>query len=150
MGFQINIQNNSEGSVGKGIFDMDLKVVDLQGNDLPKGEVGLLYGRSPQVFNGYWNKMEGIEESFPDAQWATVGDMARMDEDGFISMDISGLTIIWLGFLHYQDTVLIFYTVLFCVFPFFWQRGPHFGWTHYIFLGCTVFQIHGLHPLGLN
>lgn len=78
------LDQNKEGSVGKGIFDMDLKVVGENGDELPQGEIGLLYGRSPQTFNGYWNKMEGTQESFLDAQWATVGDMARMDEEGYI------------------------------------------------------------------
>jgi acyl-CoA synthetase (AMP-forming)/AMP-acid ligase II len=75
---------NKEGSIGKGTFDMDLKIADEKGNELPRGEIGLLYGRSPQTFNGYWKNEQGTRESFLDEQWGTVGDMAYMDEDGYI------------------------------------------------------------------
>lgn len=73
-----------QGSVGKGIFDMDLKIVSADGRELPKGEIGLLYGRSPSTFNGYWKNEEGTRGAFLDEQWGTVGDMARMDEEGYI------------------------------------------------------------------
>lgn len=73
-----------ENSIGKGVFDMDLKIMSPQGEELPQGEIGLLYGRSAQTFNGYWQNEAGTKESFLDEQWGTVGDMARMDEDGYI------------------------------------------------------------------
>lgn len=75
---------HKEGSVGKGTFDMDLKIVDEHGNELPQGEIGLLFGRSPQTFNGYWHNEQGTKESFLDEQWGTVGDMAYMDADGYV------------------------------------------------------------------
>jgi len=75
---------HKEGSIGQGTFDMDLKIIDQNGAELPAGEIGLLYGRSPQTFNGYWHNEQGTSESFLDDQWGTVGDMARMDEDGYI------------------------------------------------------------------
>lgn len=74
---------DKEGSIGKGIFDMDLKLVDENGKEVGADEVGLLYARSPSTFDGYWNNPEGTQEAFLDKQWATVGDMARMDEDGY-------------------------------------------------------------------
>lgn len=75
---------HKEGSVGKGIFDMDLKIADQQGQELPPGEIGLLFGRSPQTFNGYWQNEQGTKEAFLDEQWGTVGDMAYMDGDGYV------------------------------------------------------------------
>jgi len=72
-----------EGSVGKAIFDMELKLLDSQGNEVKRGEVGILYGRGPSVFQGYWGNKQGTVEAFVDHEWVTVGDMARQDEDGY-------------------------------------------------------------------
>ncbi len=75
---------NKEGSIGKGSFDIDLKIVDLDGNEVTEpGGIGVLYVRGPATFNGYWNNPEGTAESFLDDQWCSVGDMARFDEDGY-------------------------------------------------------------------
>ncbi|HON79584.1 MAG TPA: AMP-binding protein [Spirochaetota bacterium] len=70
-------------SIGKPIFDMELKIVAEDGKEAAQGEIGLLYGRSPQNFDGYWYNPDGTRESFLDPEWGTVGDMARMDEDGY-------------------------------------------------------------------
>ncbi|HOB11829.1 MAG TPA: AMP-binding protein [Syntrophomonadaceae bacterium] len=75
---------HKEGSIGKGIFDMDLKIVDEHGREVGPGEVGVLYSRSPATFDGYWHNEEGTKRSFLDHEWCSVGDMARMDEDGYI------------------------------------------------------------------
>lgn len=72
-----------EGSIGKGIFDMDLKLVNENGKEVGVDEIGLLYARSPSTFDGYWQNPEGTKEAFLDHEWSTVGDMARMDADGY-------------------------------------------------------------------
>ncbi len=71
-------------SIGKAMFDMELKIIDENGQEVKPGEIGNLYGRSPQLWDGYWNNEVGTKEAFLDHEWATVGDMARMDEDGYI------------------------------------------------------------------
>ncbi len=71
-------------SIGKAVIDMELKVVSEDGQEMPTGEVGLLYARSPQTFDGYWQNEVGTREAFLDHEWGTVGDMARMDEDGYV------------------------------------------------------------------
>ncbi len=75
---------HKEGSIGKGIFDMDLKIVDEKGNQVGLDGVGVLYSRSPATFDGYWQNEEGTKGSFLDHEWCSVGDMARIDEDGYI------------------------------------------------------------------
>jgi len=77
-------EGGKEGSIGKGIFDMDLKIVDEKGQKVGPGEVGVLYARSPATFDGYWKNPEGTKESFLDHEWCSVGDMARADEDGYL------------------------------------------------------------------
>jgi long-chain acyl-CoA synthetase len=44
----------------------------------------VLYSRSPATFDGYWQNPEGTRESFLNHEWTSVGDMARIDEDGYI------------------------------------------------------------------
>ena len=61
----------------------DAKVVDENGNELPTGSVGELWIYGPNVVKGYWNKPEATAESFTDG-WLHTGDLARIDEEGFI------------------------------------------------------------------
>ncbi len=70
-------------SIGKTVFDMELKIVSKDGKDVEPGNAGLLYSRSPQIFDGYWKNEEGTKEAFLSHEWATVGDIARMDKEGY-------------------------------------------------------------------
>ena len=63
----------------------DLKTCDPEGNELPKGSVGELWIRGPQVVKGYWNKPEATQETFRDG-WVVTGDIARVDEEGYCSI----------------------------------------------------------------
>jgi long-chain acyl-CoA synthetase len=70
-------------SCGPAIPVCDVKVVDEQGNTLPTGEVGELWIYGPNVVKEYWNKPEATAETFTDG-WLHSGDLARIDEEGFI------------------------------------------------------------------
>ncbi|MGF1454021.1 MAG: class I adenylate-forming enzyme family protein [Alphaproteobacteria bacterium] len=61
----------------------EAKVVNEAGEDLPVGGVGELWLRGPNVVKGYWNKPEATEKTFGGG-WLKTGDVARMDEEGFI------------------------------------------------------------------
>ena len=52
------------------------------GNEVPDGEVGELFSRTPYAFDGYWKNPEKTAEAFRGA-CCSVGDMARRDEDGY-------------------------------------------------------------------
>ena len=59
-----------------------IKLLDADGNEVPGGEVGELYFRTPYVFQGYWNMPEKTAAAFRE-EYCSVGDMARRDEDGY-------------------------------------------------------------------
>jgi acyl-CoA synthetase (AMP-forming)/AMP-acid ligase II len=58
--------------------------LDLFDPDAESG-VGELLVRGPNVVKGYWNKPEATAETFADG-WLHTGDMARLDEDGFVQI----------------------------------------------------------------
>ena len=60
-----------------------IRLLDVDGNEVPDGEVGELYSRTAYAFDGYWKNAEKTQESF-SGPWCSVGDMARRDEHGFI------------------------------------------------------------------
>ena len=62
-----------------------IKLLDEQGQEVPDGDVGELYARTPYVFDGYWRNPEKTAEAMRGA-WCSVGDMARRDEHGYIHL----------------------------------------------------------------
>ncbi|MBI5296440.1 MAG: long-chain fatty acid--CoA ligase [Chloroflexi bacterium] len=70
------------GSVGKPIFHSRMRLVDVDGNDVPTGQTGELLIAGPHVCAGYWNRPEATAESLRDG-WFHTGDMARQDEEGY-------------------------------------------------------------------
>ncbi len=70
-------------SAGPPVPVCDAEVRDPEGRVLPPNTVGELYGFGPNVVKGYWNKPEATAETFPDG-WVKTGDLARIDEEGFI------------------------------------------------------------------
>jgi long-chain acyl-CoA synthetase len=70
------------GSIGHPIEGVDMRVVDGEGRDVPRGEVGEIVIRGHNVMKGYWNRPDATEQAIRDG-WFHTGDMARTDEDGF-------------------------------------------------------------------
>ena len=70
------------GSIGIPIRGVEMKVVDDDGNDVPRGEIGEIVIRGHNVMKGYWNKPEASAEALRDG-WLHTGDMATVDEDGY-------------------------------------------------------------------
>ena len=66
-------------SVGRAMPTFEAKVVDTDGNTLPTGERGELLVRGAPVIKGYLNRPEAIIDG-----WLETGDVAYIDEDGFI------------------------------------------------------------------
>ena len=70
-------------AAGRASFITQVKVVDAQGNEVPRGTVGEVVVRGPNVMQGYWNKPEMTAQAVRDG-WMHTGDGAYMDEEGFI------------------------------------------------------------------
>lgn len=58
------------------------KIVDDNGNEVPRGEKGEMIFNGILLFSGYWNNPEATAEVFKDG-WVYTGDMGYLDEDGF-------------------------------------------------------------------
>ncbi|MFJ8244787.1 long-chain-fatty-acid--CoA ligase [Peribacillus asahii] len=71
------------GSIGLNIPAVQSKVVDEFGKELPRGEVGELVVQGPNVMRGYLNMPEATAAALIDG-WLYTGDLARMDEEGYI------------------------------------------------------------------
>lgn len=71
------------GSVGKGIPGVELNVLGENGEEVSPGETGEIVARGDNVMVGYWNSPEETTSVLRDGRLFT-GDLARVDEDGFI------------------------------------------------------------------
>jgi len=74
------------GSIGLPLPSTEVSIRDDAGNELSLGEVGELCVRGPQVMKGYWNKPEETAKVFTADGWLRTGDMAFMDEKGFVKL----------------------------------------------------------------
>ncbi len=72
-------------TVGQPLPTVEARVVDDNGAELPAGRPGELLVRSPIVIRGYLNKPEATAEAIADG-WLHTGDIAVIDEDGFIAI----------------------------------------------------------------
>ncbi len=73
------------GSSGRATFCTEAKIVDGEGNEVPRGTVGEIIVRGPNVMMGYWNKPELTAAALRNG-WMHTGDGGRMDADGFITV----------------------------------------------------------------
>lgn len=71
------------GSIGRPMFGVDLRLVDDGLNDVPRGEIGEICTRSESVMSGYFKDPELTAEVVQDG-WFRAGDMAWMDDDGYL------------------------------------------------------------------
>ena len=73
------------GTVGFPLGDMQFKIVDKTGYQLPVGEVGELLISGPAVISGYWEQPEATARTIVDG-WLHSGDLASLDQDGYYSI----------------------------------------------------------------
>ncbi|MGN0702692.1 MAG: class I adenylate-forming enzyme family protein [Lentihominibacter sp.] len=80
----LGIENvHKVGAIGKAGYGWKTRIVDADRNDVKQGDVGELAVYGPGVMTCYYNDPEATAEVLQDG-WLYTGDMAEMDEDGFI------------------------------------------------------------------
>jgi fatty-acyl-CoA synthase len=71
------------GSIGKGLGQSEIRVVDEHGVRCRPGEIGEIVIRGPNMMKGYWRRPEATAEAIRGG-WLHSGDLARADENGFV------------------------------------------------------------------
>lgn len=70
-------------SCGQSIPGTEVRVLDTSGKEVPRGEIGEVVVRGPNVMMGYWNKPEQTADVLKDGAYWT-GDLGYMDDEGYV------------------------------------------------------------------
>lgn len=93
------------GTIGLTFPSTDVKLIDDDGNEVGLGQPGELVCKGPQVMLGYWQRPDETEKVLNDG-WLKTGDVAVMDEDGFLRIvDRKKDMILVSGFNVYPNEV---------------------------------------------
>lgn len=75
-----------EGSIGQALPGVQVEIRDLDSGAVVKpGQVGMMWAKGPNVMKGYFDEPEKTAEALVDG-WYCTGDLANLDEDGFITI----------------------------------------------------------------
>jgi non-ribosomal peptide synthetase component E (peptide arylation enzyme) len=69
------------GTIGRLVDNMELRIVNSAGNDVPRGEVGEIAARGPTIHRGYHNNPAANAAAFTDDGWFRTGDLGRFVDD---------------------------------------------------------------------
>ncbi|MDH4169661.1 MAG: AMP-binding protein [Acidimicrobiia bacterium] len=93
-------------SIGRPVPGLEVRLVDRDGSDVLIGDDGELWVRGPNVFLGYWEEPEATAAALDDDGWLHTGDIAVVDDDGFLFLvDRAKDLIIVSGFNVYPAEV---------------------------------------------
>jgi long-chain acyl-CoA synthetase len=99
-------QRCKHGSVGTPVEGLELRLVGLEGNDVPDGEIGEVLVRSPGLMRGYWRNPAATSEAIDADGWFATGDVGYRDEDGYLFLvDRKKDTILRGGYTVYPREV---------------------------------------------
>ena len=71
------------GSIGTPIDGIQMRIVDLDGVEVPQGQTGEIQIRGHNVMKGYWNLPDATKATITTEGWLNTGDVGRVDEDGY-------------------------------------------------------------------
>lgn len=73
-------------TVGRTQPQLESKIIDEAGNLVPRGTIGELCTRGYSVMLGYWNNPQATAEAIDEAGWMHTGDLASMNEAGYVNI----------------------------------------------------------------
>ena len=71
--------------VGPALFGTEIKLLDKDGNEVPPGELGIVYAKGISLFKGYYRNPEANKKSFR-GEWFTCEDVGYLDEEGYLHL----------------------------------------------------------------
>ncbi|MDA8117357.1 MAG: AMP-binding protein [Actinomycetota bacterium] len=73
-------------TVGRVLPHLEVKIIDPSGHVVPRGQIGEFLTRGYSVMLGYWNDPAKTAEAIDAARWMHTGDLAVMDDEGFVNI----------------------------------------------------------------
>jgi non-ribosomal peptide synthetase component E (peptide arylation enzyme) len=73
-------------TVGKACGGTEIRVVDDAGEELPRGEIGEIWGRGPGCSSGYYKDPEATWQAWTKDGWFRLGDLGKVDDQGNITV----------------------------------------------------------------
>lgn len=94
------------GTIGVPLPSTEVRILDDERRPVPPGEPGELAVRGPQVMRGYWGRPDATAEVLTDDGWLLTGDMATIDDDGYLRIvDRKKELIVVSGFNVYPSEI---------------------------------------------
>lgn len=79
----LDIPHSKDGSIGVLLSNVEARLIDDEGNEVPLGERGELWMRCTSVMKGYWRNPKATNESIDSEGWFKTGDVAIIDKDSY-------------------------------------------------------------------
>ena len=94
------------GSIGRPVRGVEVRLVDLEGEDVLVGDAGEIWVRGRNVFQGYWQDESATADALTEDGWLRTGDLAVVTDDGYLKLvDRAKDLIIVSGFNVYPAEV---------------------------------------------
>ena len=71
-------------SAGRAVPGTEIRILDAQGHEVPRGTIGEIAIRGPSTMIGYWNLPDATARTIDGQGWVRTGDAATMDDDGYV------------------------------------------------------------------
>ncbi len=81
-----SVEAHRAGTVGRPIRNVEVRIVDPVGCDLPAGQDGEILVRSPGVMKGYYKKPDETRRVLDAEGWFTTGDVGHLDKEDYLTI----------------------------------------------------------------